>query len=385
MRQVSIIGIGEIQVGEHWDLTLRQIAHQAIKSALDDAGVETADALYVGNMLSGKLNKQEHLGALLADFSGLRGIDAAKAEAADASGAAALRWGVMAVASGFHDTVIVLGVEKMTDAMPNEVQAGLALSEDREYEADHGVTQAALSAIMMRRYMHEYGATLEDFASFAVNAHRNGVGNPYAMFRRAIKPEVYLRAAPLADPVNLFDSAPVCDGAAALVLTSAENAARMGLDHPPVQIIGSTAATDAVAIHDREDPLFLNAAYVSAQEAYIQAGVTPEDVDLFELHDSYGIMAALSLEACGFAGKGEGAKLAAEDGIALNGRIPISTMGGLKARGHPVGATGVYQVLEVALQLRGEAGDNQISEAHIGMAQSIGGTGGTAITHILAV
>ena len=384
MRQVSIVGIGQVQVGEHWDLTLRQIGYQAIKSAIEDAGVESVDAVYVGNMLSESLNRQAHLGALIADFSGLRGVEAIRVEAADASGAAAFRAGVMAVASGLCDTVVVLGIEKMTDALPAETQAALALGEDREYEANHGVTQASLAALLMQRYMFEFGATLEQFAAFPVTAHKNGAGNPFAMFRRAIKPETYLRAGPLAEPVNLFDSAPVCDGAAAVVLTSRENAAKLALRHPAVHVIGSAVATDAVAIHDREDPLFLEAAYLSSQRAYLQAGVTPDDIDLFELHDSFSVLAAMSLEACGFANKGEGVKLASEGGIALDGRIPISTMGGLKARGNPVGATGVYQIVEVALQLRGEAGENQIQDARIGMAQNLGGSGGTAITHILA-
>ncbi len=384
LRQVSIAGIGQVQVGEHWDLTLRQIGYQAIKSALDDAGMESADAVYVGNMLAESLNRQAHLGALVADFSGLRGVEAFRVEAADASGAAAFRAGVMAVASGMCDTVVVLGIEKMTDALPAETQAALALGMDREYEANHGLSQASLAALMMRRYMHEFGATLDEFAAFPVTAHENGVGNPFAMFRRAIKRETYLRAGPLAEPVNLFDSAPICDGAAAVVLTTRENASKLGLDHPIVHVIGSAVATDAVAVHDRKDPLFLEAAYLSSQRAYLQAGVTPEDIDLFELHDSFSVIAAMSLEACGFANKGEGARLAYEGGIALNGRIPISKMGGLKARGNPVGATGVYQIVEVALQLRGEAGDNQIADARMGMAQNLGGTGGTAVTHILA-
>ncbi|MDH7487788.1 MAG: thiolase domain-containing protein [Anaerolineae bacterium] len=383
MRDVSIIGIGQTPVGELWDKSLRHLAHDAVVAAMRDAGIERADALYVGNMLSGELAEQEHLGALIADFVGLRGIEAFKIEAACGSGAAALRLGYMAVAGGLHDLVIVCGVEKMTDAPGADTTSALALAADQEYEVTHGLSFVALNALLMRRYMHEYNVPHSAFAGFSVNAHRNGAGNPNAMFQSPITAAAYQQAAMIADPINLMDSSPICDGAAAVVLVPSDWA---GHGRGAVRILASASATDSLAIHDRRDPLFLEAAYLSSQKAYRQAGVTPADIDLFELHDAFSIMSALSLEATGFARRGEGVRWAEDDGarIAIDGELPISTMGGLKARGHPVGATGVYQVVEVVQQLRGEAGVNQVRDARIGMAQNIGGSGATVITHILA-
>ena len=384
MRDVSIIGIGQTPAGEQWEKSLRHLAHDAVMAAMRDAAIERADALYVGNMLSGELVEQEHLGALIADFVGLQGIEAFKVEAACGSGAAALRVGYMAVAGGLHDVVIVCGVEKMTDTIGTTTTAALAMAADQEYEAAHGLPFVALNALLMRRYMHEYNVPHEAFAGFSVNAHRNGVGNPNAMFRRPITAEAYHKAAMIADPINMLDSSPICDGAAAVVLVPSDWAKRA--NRRGVRILASTIATDSLAIHDRRDPLFLEAVYLSSQKAYAQARVTPAHIDLFELHDAFSIMSALSLEAAGFARRGEGVRWAEDDGarIAINGELPISTMGGLKARGHPVGATGVYQVVEVVQQLRGEAGVNQVKDARIGMAQNIGGSGATVITHILA-
>ncbi len=381
MRDVAIIGIGQTPVREHWDEGLRHLALKALQAAMKDAGVDRVDALYVGNMLSGELTGQEHLGALVADFAGLRGVEAVKVEAACGSGAAALRLGYVAVAGGLADVVLVVGVEKMTDATGPEATAALAMAADADHEVAHGLSFVAINALLMRRYMHEFGYRKEDFAPFTVNAHANGMNNPYAMFHTKVTPEAYARARMIADPINLLDSSPIADGAAAVVLAPADWARRMG--RPVVRIAASAIATDTVALHDRRDPLVLEGAALSAWRAYQQAGVRPEDVDLFELHDAFSIMAALSLEAAGFARRGEGVRLALDGEITLQGRIPIATMGGLKARGHPVGATGVYQVVEVVQQLRGEAGANQVPDARVGMAQNIGGSGATVITHIL--
>jgi acetyl-CoA C-acetyltransferase len=332
-------------------------------------------------MLSGPLNAQEQLATLLADWSGLRGIEALKVEAACASGAAALRVGILAVASGWHDLVAVCGVEKMTDMEGDEATVALMGAADAEYEAIHGTSFVSLNALLMRRYMAEYGVPHEAFAGFPVTAHANAVHNANAMFRQAIKAETFHHARMIADPVNLFDSAPIGDGAAAVVLCASEKA-REFTDHP-VRIAASSVATDSVALHDRRDPLFLSAVYASAMKAYQQAGVGPQDIDLFELHDAFSIISALSLEACGFASRGQGTRLAVEGEIGLRGRVPMATLGGLKARGHPVGATGMYQVVEATLQLREAAGANQVPGAHWAMTQNIGGVGGTAITHIL--
>lgn len=385
MRSVSIVGVGQSPVGELWNQSARHIAYNAISMAMEEAGVDTAGALFVGNMLSGSLLEQEHFATLIADFCGLRGIEAAKIEAACGSGAAALRIGTMAVASGMHDVVIVAGVEKMTDTVGKDTTAGLATAADAEYETLHGVSFVSLNALIMQRYMYEYSVPLDAFAGFAINAHRNGVNNPNAMFQRAITRDEYLKAPVVASPISIMDSSPICDGAAALVLVPTEMASSFTSGHHrgAVRILGSASAVDTLAVHDRRDPLFLEAAYISSQRAYAQAGVTPADVDLFELHDAFTIMSALGLEATGFAARGEGWRWAHEEQISIKGTLPISTMGGLKSRGHPVGATGVYQVAEVIEQLTYRAGANQVPNASIGMAQNIGGSGATIITHIL--
>jgi acetyl-CoA C-acetyltransferase len=382
MRDVSIIGIGQTQVAEHWDRSLRHLAGDAVLAAMQEAGIETADALFVGNMLSGLLTGQEHLGALIADFVGLRGIEAVKVEAACGSGAAALRMAYAAVAGGMHELVIVCGVEKMTDTVNAETTTGLVMAADADYESIHGLTFVGINALLMRRYMYEYGVEHQDFGHFTVNAHRNAAGNPNAMFRNRITVEQFSRARMIADPINLLDSSGIGDGAAAVVLCPTNRAREYG-NGKAVHIRASSMATDAVAVHDRPDPLWLSAVEASAHRAYQQAGVGPRDMDLFEVHDAFTIMAALSLEASGFAERGKGVWLAQAGEITPEGRIPISTMGGLKARGHPVGATGIYQVVEVAQQLRGEAGESQVPNAQLGMAQNIGGSGATVITHIL--
>jgi acetyl-CoA C-acetyltransferase len=381
MRDVAIVGVGQVEVGEHWGTSLRHLSLGAVQAAMADAGVTRVDALYVGNMLSGELAGQEHLGALVADFAGLRGIEAIKVEAACGSGAAALRVGYIAVAGGLADIVVVAGVEKMTDELGQDTTAALTLASDGEYEAFLGITFVAVNALLMRRYMYEYGYSYQDFAPFAVNAHKNAVNNPYAMFRFPVTAERFSAAKMICDPINLLDSSPICDGAAAVVLAPADMA--RSLNAAPVRVAASAIGTDALAVHDRRDPLVLDGAVISTRRAYEQAGVGPEDIDLFELHDAFSVMAALSLEGAGFAEKGQGLRLALDGEIALDGRIPVNTMGGLKARGHPVGATGIYQVVEVVQQLRGLAGENQVKDARLGMAQNIGGSGATVVTHIL--
>jgi len=380
LRDVYVVGIGQTEAGEHWDRSLRDLGVDAMLAALQDAGVERADALYVGNMLAGELAAQAHLGTLLADWSGLGNIEAARVEAADASGAAALRMGYLAVASGALDLVLVCGVEKMTDADEESADQAWSYGMDGEYEASQGLSVPAVAGLLMRRYMHEFGVQREAFAPFAVNAHCNGVNNPCAMFRRPISVDAYIGSGMIADPVGMFDVAPLCDGAAAVLLCPGDRADELAAK--PVHVRASAVATDRLALHSRADPLSLRAAYMSSQMAYAQAGVGPADIGLFELHDSFSVMAALSLEACGFAQPGHGTDLALDGEIGLRGRIPISTMGGLKARGHPIGATGIYQIVELVKQLRGEAGANQV-ECSLGMAQSLGGSGATAITHIL--
>ncbi|MEJ2303278.1 MAG: thiolase domain-containing protein [Anaerolineales bacterium] len=384
MREVAVLGVGQTPISEHWDRSIRDLAGEAIFAAVQDANCTSVDALFVANMLSGSLSHQENLGALIADWVGFRHVEAVKVEAACASGGAALRAAMTAISSGELECVVVAGVEKMTDAKPREVTAALATAADADYESAHGLSFVALNALIMQRYMHQYGWQHADFAPFSINAHANAVHNPFARLPFTISASEYKNARMIADPINLLDASPIGDGAAALVLVPTELLTKSQLGpRPSVSIIGSASATDALALHDRKNLLWLSAAEASARRAYAQAVLGPQDIDFFELHDAFSIMSVLSLEACGFAECGQGPRLGLDGDILPTGRIPITTLGGLKARGHPVGATGVYQVVEVVQQLRHEAGQNQIDGAHVGMAQSIGGSGATIVTHIL--
>jgi acetyl-CoA C-acetyltransferase len=383
MREVGILGIGQTPVAEHWGRSIRDLAVEAVQAARLDAGTDRVDAIYVGNMLSGELAGQENLATLVADAAGLLPIEALKIEAACASGGAALRAAFLAVASGAHDCVLAVGVEKMTDLLTDGVTAGLAMAADADYEAGIGIPFTALNALLMRRYMHEHKARKEDFAPFSVNSHRNAARNPNAMYRQAITVEEFVASPVVSDPINILDSAGICDGAAALLVGSAAEARRTR--RPPVRVTASTCATDTLGLGERRDPLVWQAVADSARLAYAQAKVGPRDIDLFEVHDAFSIVSVLTLEACGFADRGTALKLAAEGRIALEGDIPICTLGGLKGRGHPVGASGAYQLVEVVQQLRGEAGAAQVKGARTGMAQSVGGSGSVAVTHILQV
>lgn len=382
MTEVVIAGIGQTEVGELWDIGLRDLALEAIHAAIHDSGELRPQALFVGNMLAPSLSNQAHLGVLLADYAGLLGIEAATIEAAGASGGAALRQGYMAVASGMVDAALVVGVEKFTDKIGPEVDSALATTSDSDFEAVQGITPTAQAALLMRRYMHEYAVPENGFAGFAVTAHANGAGNPCAMFRKAIKVEAYAKAEVVSDPLNMFDIAPNADGAAAVLLTR-RDLLPIDFRHPLVKIAGSASAADTLAIHDRADTLDFQAVRISTEKALRQAGITRDQVSFFEYHDMYSIFAALTLESAGFAAHGQGWKLAAEGSIARNGKIPCATMGGLKARGFPGGATGVYQAVEASMQLRGEAGVNQIAGAKLGLIQSMGGPGSTVVSHIL--
>ncbi len=387
MRNVFISGTGQSPVGEHWSTSLRHLALAAIEPALQSSAVKYPDALYVGNMLSGELSQQEHLGALIADFCGLGGIEAMTIEASGASGGAALRQAYLAIRSGAVDTALVVGVEKMTDKVGSAVAAATATGADGDWELAQGTTAAAIAALLLRRYLHENSLELDVMAEFSVNSHANARTNPNAMFRNLLKPEAFARAAMVATPVNMFDSAPDADGAAALLLVAEDIVQRNGAAaHAPlVRIAGSAMATDTLAVHDRRDLLTFDAARQSAARVYEQAGIGPADVDVFELHDSCTIYAVLSLEATQFAARGAGWQLAQNGAISREGKIPISTFGGLKARGNPGGATGVYQAVEIVQQLNGMAGENQVPGAALGMLQCLGGSGATAATHIFAI
>ncbi len=382
MRETAVLEIGQIPVADHWNKSLLEIAGEPVLQIFEKTGLNNVDCVFFGNMLSGSVNNQLHLGSYLGDWLGARHTEGIHVESGCGSGAAAFRSALFAVASGDADTAIAVGAEKMTDSPAEVITGELASAADSEYERDMGVSFTALNAMLMRRYMHEYGWKRENFAGFSVNAHANAVHNPYARFRSAITKEAYLRAEMVCDPVSVLDAPPVVDGAAAVLIVPLDLVrGQQGI----VRIIGSGAATDPLALHSRRDPLWLGAAERSAKQAYAQAGISPADIDLFEAHDAFTVISALSLEACGFAERGKGPQLAEDGEITLTGRIPISTQGGLKARGHPVGATGIYQIVEAVRQLQGLCGEGQVEGAKIAMTQNFGGLGANAITNIFAV
>ena len=379
MHEVAIIGIGQTKIDEHWDKSLRELAGDAALAAMIESQVSHVESVYVGNMLSDTSNLQAHLGVMVADWIGQRFTDAIKIESACSSGSAAFRAAYLAVASGEVEVALAVGVEKMTDSPGNEITASLATAADADWEVDHGLSFVALNALIMKRYMHEYGWNEIDFAEFTINAHANAIHNPYARFRFPVTESSFMNAPMICDPINLMDASPIGDGAAAAVLVRSD---LLSTQHAKIIVAGSSGATDPISIHNRKSPLRLTAAEISSRKAFNQAGITPNDIGVFEYHDAFTIMAALSLEAAGFCKLGKGPSLAKEGEIKINGRIPVATFGGLKARGHPVGATGMYQIVEVIQQLRGDAGESQVKKQDFGMSQNIGGSGSNIVTHI---
>lgn len=385
MREVAVIGIGQTTVGKLQHQSLRDLAVQALNAAVQDAKLEQKpDALFVANMLASRLNHQAHLGTLVADSMGWRGVEATTVEAACASGGSAFQAGVRAVASGMVDVAAVCGVEKMTDTTVDQTVKALAMAADAELEGIYGVTFVGLNAMIMRRYMYEFDVPHEAFANFSINAHHNAVNNPNAMFRKAIGTDVYQGSPVISPPITRHDSSPICDGAAAVILCPLDMVNDLSICQP-IRVLASATATDSIATANRRNIVELDGAKLSVNKAYQQAGLSPQDIDVFELHDAFTIIAAMSLEACGFADCGKGTELAQNGDIFIDGKIPVSTMGGLKGRGHPVGATGIYEIVDLVTQLRGDAGQNQVVGAEIGMTQNIGGTGATVVTHILGV
>ncbi len=382
--EVVVAGVGQTPVGEHWGMTLRELAAEAILAALKDAGGLRPQVIYIGNLLAVSASRQANLGSLLAEDAGLRGVEGVTVEAADASGGAALRLAALAVRSGAVESALALGVEKFSDVIGPESETYLAHMLDADFEAAQGLTPLSLAGLLFHRYLAEYVPDRMAFGGFPETAHANGVTNPFAMYQRAMREGAYQkRAAREAEVLNLFDVAPYADGAAAVLLAREGLASDQG-NRPQVRVTGSSLVTDTLSIHDRPAPLVWDAARLSVERACRSAGILPRDVDFFELHDATSLHAALSLEAAGFASQGQGWLLAKPEVIGLKGQIPISTFGGLKARGHPLGATGLYQAVEAALQLRGEAGANQVAGAKIGLIQSLGGMAATAAAHVLA-
>jgi acetyl-CoA C-acetyltransferase len=382
--EVIVVGVGQTNVGEHWDISLRELAVEAINAAINDAGGLKPQVMYIGNMLAVSASRQANLGSLIPDYAGLRGIEGVTVEAADASGGAALRMAYLAVLSGAVDTAIAVGVEKYTDVIGPEAETYLSQMLDADFEAAQGLTPLSLAGLLFHRYLQEYQPERDAFAGFPEVAHANGSSNPYAMYKKAMSAGAYQkRTADGAEVLNLFDVAPYADGAAA-VLIAREDLLPTNLAKGRVRIIGSSLVTDTLSIHDRHQPLVWDAARLSVERACSEAGIMPRDVNFFEYHDATSLHAALSLEAAGFAAQGKGWTLAKPQVIGLKGALPVATFGGLKARGFPLGASGVYQAVEATLQLRGDAGKNQVEGARLGLIQSLGGMAATAVSHILS-
>ncbi len=380
MRQVSIVGIGQVPVQKVYGLSLRALAATAVRQAMAHAGVDQVDALFAGNMLSDELQNQKHLAALIADEAGLFGIEALQVRAATATGAAALRMAYLAVASGEAELAVAVGVEKMSEGAATPA---LAKALDAKQEVAAGATLISKNAELMQLYMARHGMPEDGLVNFAVNAHQNALTNPNALFHKPLTAEDVLQSRLIVPPIRLLDCSPICDGAAAVLLAPSQSA--RAYTDTPVQILASSVATDRFRLADRANPLALEAAALSAQKAFQRANITAEDVSLYEVHDAFSIMACLLLEAVGFAPPGHGWRLAADGEIGLHGKIPIATMGGLKARGHPIGATALYQTAEIVQQLTGQAGPNQVNNAHIGLLQSVGGAAATVLTHVFGV
>jgi len=385
MRDVAVIGIGLTKFGELWDKSFRQLITEAGAKAILDSGIsgEEIDAMYIGSMSSGRFVGQEHIGALVADASGFSHlhIPSTRVEGACASGGLAVRQGYLSIASGINDIVVVGGIEKMNDVSGTSATGTLATAADQEWESFFGVTFPGLYAMIAQRHMHEYGTTKEQLAQVAVKNHKNGALNPNAQYRREITLEQALKATMVAEPLGLLDCSPVTDGAASIVLCAAEKAKKY--TDKPIKIIGSGQGSDTLALHSRRDICTLDATVHAAKMAYKQAKVTPKDIDFAEVHDCFTIAEICAIEDLGFVKKGEGGKAIENNITTLDGQIPVNTSGGLKAKGHPVGATGVAQIVEIVEQLRGEADKRQVKDARIGLAHNVGGSGATAVVHIL--
>jgi acetyl-CoA C-acetyltransferase len=386
MREVAVIGVGCTTFGEKWETSFRNLFVEAGALAIEDAGLtgDDIDELFVGNMSAGRFVEQEHIGALIADYAGLatNHIPSTRVEAACASGGLAFRQAFTCVASGVQEFVVAAGVEKMTDVGTGVSVDALAGAADREWEGFVGATFPGLYAMIATDYMHRYGLTREQLAQVAVKNHYNGARNPIAQFRREITLDTVLNSSLVADPLRLFDCSPITDGAAAVILCPLERAREF--TDTPVKVLASTQACDTISLQDRRDISTLDASVVAGNRAFAQARLERSAIDLVEVHDCFTIAEICAIEDLGFCAKGEAGRLTAEGYTALDGTLPVNTSGGLKACGHPVGATGIKQVCEVVMQLRGEAGARQV-DAEIGMTHNVGGTGATVVCNILGV
>jgi acetyl-CoA C-acetyltransferase len=382
---VAIVGIGETEFGELWDRSFRELGIEAGLRALQDANVsaEQIDALFVGNMSAGRFIDQENIAALVADYAGLadRHLPVMRLEGGGTCGGLALASGYMAVASGLYDVVVVGGAEKMTDVGEEAANRILSASADQEWEVVFGATLPALYAMIARRHMYRFGTTREEMAAVAVKNHRHGSLNPNAQFQKEITAEQVLKAPWVAEPLGMLDCAPLSDGAASLVLCPLDQAKKFC--DTPVKIAGVGVASDTIALHDRREMVTMDATIGAAREALQRAGRAPKDIQVAEVHDNFTITEIIAVEDLGFVEKGKGGKVTLEGVTALNGKVSVNTSGGLKARGQPIGATGIAQAVEVVRQLRGDTGRRQVSGAQVGLTHVLGGSGSMAVVHIL--
>ncbi|MEM3364911.1 MAG: thiolase domain-containing protein [Candidatus Methanomethyliaceae archaeon] len=381
MRKVAIISYGLTKVDKHWNRSLRELFGEAAKNALNEIEIPGIDAIIVGNMCASDLSDQNNIGSILADYIGAIPTTAFRVEAACGSGGAALLSGFTAVASGIFDIVMVGGVEKLTDGVGKETTYSLGKAADAEYELFYGSSFVSLNALMMNRYMYVYKTPREAFADFAVFMHKNGTRNPYAQLPFEISKDTVLNSETIADPIKLYDCAPIGDGAAVVILCPLEDAQKYSDTF--VEICGISGATDTINVSSREDLLSLKSTMVAGMKAYKMAKMSPADVDVAEIHDTFTITGVLSLEDLGFAEKGKFDKMLKEGAFEPGGVVSINPSGGLKSRGHPVGATGVYQAAEISMQLTDRAGKMQVPNAEVGLTQNIGGSGSNTYVAIM--
>ena len=379
--KVFVSSVGFTKVGDHWEKSLLDIAVEAARAALSKSPKVKPQQIIVGNMFSAVGSGQEHLGALLGSALGMAGTPAFKLEAACASGGTAFNTAYSMVRSGALDSVLVVGVEKMRDLEPEEVSQALAMAESAEYTQFVGASFAALNGLLARYYMEQSGVTRDELSSIPVLDHNNAVTAEHAQFRKAITPEVVSRSSMIADPLRLFDCAPVGDGAAAALLVS--DSAASNRKGKMAEVLGGGVSTAEFSVYERKDMTDFKATGEALRKASAQSGVPLKKIDTAEIHDAFSVVGALSLEAMGFSKRGMGSKDAKAGKFNRGSDMPINTFGGLKARGHPVGATGMYQVAEAFLQVTGQAGKNQVEGAEYALTQNIGGVDTTSAIHIL--
>src|SRR4051794_10122542 len=383
MRPVAIIGIGKTAFGSFADRDLRSLALESISKALADAQMDTSavNAFYLGNFAGPSFIGQSHLAPYIGAAAGFDGIPCTRFEDACASGGSAFFHAWLGVASGAYDTVVVAGVEKMTSQTTPRVTEILASAGDMSGEGRAGATFPALFAMIARRHMHEFGTTREHLAAVAVKNHANGAKNPLAHMRKAISKEQALSGKPIAEPLTVYDCSLISDGAAALVLVPLDQAPKH--NGRSVRILSVAQTSDHVALDEKDDITTFPAVKRAGEKAYDMAGLGPQDIHVAELHDCFTIAEIIASEDLGFVRRGQGGPFAAEGCTAIGGQIPINTTGGLKSKGHPVGATGVGQICDIVTQLRGEAGDLQVTPHLRGLTQNLGGSGGTCVVTIL--